>query len=187
MEEKLFSLPRAAKICAVSRWTLWSYVKSGELNGSRTPGGHYRISEKDLDAFILNRDMRPNNNRPGTSKKILIVDDDPKIRKFLLRVLSGNGCEVESASDGFETGQKSVQFKPDLVILDIFMPRMDGFEVCRRLKGNPETNHTKIIAISGDDSIENQQKIESCGADLFLAKPLSKKVILNKIDYLLKE
>jgi excisionase family DNA binding protein len=187
MEDKLFSLPKAAKICAVSRWTLWSYVKSGELNVFRTPGGHYRISEKKLEEFILSKGMRPIKNDKANSKKILIVDDDPIIIKFLLRALSGNGCEVESASDGFEAGQKTVQFKPDLVILDIFMPRMDGFEVCQRLKRNPETSHTKIIAISGDDAIENQQKIESCGADLFLAKPLSKKVILNKIDYLLKE
>ena len=179
------SLPQAAKICSISRWTLRSCVRSGELNASLTPGGHYRIYRKDLEEFILKKGLPTNTNDKASLKTILVVDDDIKIRKLLSQLLRSKGYEVTTASDGFEAGQMTVKLIPDLVILDIFMPQMDGFEVCRRLREDHATKHIKIIAISGLNTIENRQKILNCGADLFLPKPLDLKKIVEQLDNLL--
>lgn len=183
MKEKLLSLPKAAEICSVSRWTLWSYVKSGKLKALRTPGGHYRISENDLTEYLSKVNLPV--DEESTSQKVLVVDDDPAVRKLLLRALSSEGFEVKTASDGFEAGQLSVKFNPQIIILDIVMPRMDGFEVCRLLKKNPETKNMKIIAISGFDTPENREKILECGADLFLAKPLDIERLRKEVEHIL--
>jgi len=171
----MLSLGKAAQICAVTRWTLWSYVKAGELPASRTPGGHYRVSRKDLDEFIHRKglELEEAAAAPPAKAKILVVDDDPVIRKFIIKTLEKSGHKLEEAEDGFEAGQKTIRFKPNILIVDIFMPRMDGFEVCRRMKENPETNKTKIMAISGFDTEENRRKIIEAGADWFMPKPLS--------------
>ena len=179
--DEILSLPAAAKLCALHRVTLWKYVKAGEIKTFKTPGGRYRILRNDLYEFMYRKGMYPNSlDIPGT-KKVLIVDDDPAIQKLLGRALNGSGFEMEWASDGFEVGMKTIKFRPHLVILDLFMPKMDGFEVCRRLKESPETADTKIIAISGSDTEENRQRILNCGADLFLPKPLDIKNIKKEI------
>jgi len=119
------------------------------------------------------------------NKKVLIVDDDPAIQKLLGRALNGNGFETEYAADGFEAGMKTIIFRPHLVILDLFMPKMDGFEICRLLKESPETADIKIITISGFATEENRQRILNCGADLFLPKPLDIKNIKKEIGNIL--
>ena len=112
------------------------------------------------------------NNR-SSSKKILIVDDDPQIQDLLTQMLSVQEFETEVASDGFEAGVKVIKFKPSLIILDLFMPGMDGFEVCKRIKGNPGTSQIKILAITGFDTKENRERIMEAGADAYMTKPFN--------------
>lgn len=76
MEQEIFGVTRAAKYCAVSRGTLWKHIKSGSLKASLTPGGHYRILERDLEAFACEKGMYPLANYRPVQRKILIVDDD---------------------------------------------------------------------------------------------------------------
>ena len=122
---------------------------------------------------------------PG--KKVLIVDDDPGIKKLLTKMLSRKHFEVETASDGFEAGIKVMEFKPGLIILDLIMPGMDGFEVCRRMKENSETSQIKILAITGYDTKENRNRIMEAGADGYLAKPLEKDPFIKQVEKLLKQ
>ena len=183
--DEILSIPKAAKLCALHRVTLWKYVKAGEIKTFMTPGGQYRILRTDLYKFMHQKGMYPNLLDIPSNKKVLIVDDDPGMRKLLGRALNGNGFELEYASDGFEAGVKTIKFRPHLVILDLFMPKMDGFEVCRRLKAAPETADTKIIAVSGFDTEENRQRILNCGADLFLPKSLDIKNIKKEIGNIL--
>ncbi len=114
----------------------------------------------------------------------MVVDDDPKIREFIIHILETEGNEVVGAADGFEAGQKSIKFKPDIMIVDIFMPNMDGFEVCRQMRKNPDTMNTKIIAISGYSDEENRKKILDAGADLFIPKPLSRNTVIDAVSKL---
>ncbi|MBW1775275.1 MAG: response regulator [Deltaproteobacteria bacterium] len=121
------------------------------------------------------------------AKKILIVDDDPQILDLLTKMLSNNNYQTEVASDGFEAGLKVVEFKPSLIILDLIMPGMDGFEVCRKIKEGPDTSYIKILAITGYDTKENREKIMNAGADGYLAKPVEKDVLLRHVEDLLIE
>jgi excisionase family DNA binding protein len=182
---EIFSIPKAAKYCAISRWTLMKCVNAGELRVSRTPGGHYRILKEDLEDFIIKKKMYPLVHKRFSNKRILIVDDDPKVQKLLALMLSSKKYETETASSGFEAGAKVVKFKPDLIILDLIMPEMSGFEVCRQIKENLETSHIKILAFSGYDSKENKERIMEAGADDYIVKPVQKDVLLRRVEDLL--
>ncbi|MBT3258296.1 MAG: response regulator [Deltaproteobacteria bacterium] len=185
MNQEVFTVPQAAKYCAIGRVTLWKYVKSGELKASLTPGGHYRILKKDLEAFARQKGMYPLANYKPPGKRILIVDDDPAIREIIEKTLSAYQYETETAAEGFEAGVKVPTFQPNLIILDIHMSGKDGFEVCRQIKQNPATAHIKILIITGYDSEENQNRTISEGADGYLAKPFEKDTLLRHVKNLL--
>jgi excisionase family DNA binding protein len=182
---EIFTIPQAAKYCAISRWTLMKCVNSGELNASRTPGGHYRILREDLENFIIKKNMYPLLHKHSSNKRILIVDDDLQIQKLLTKILSSKKYETETASSGFEAGAKVVKLKPDLIILDLFMPKMSGFEVCRQIKKGSGTSHIKILAITGYDSKENRDRTMEAGADDYMAKPLMRDTLLRHVEDLL--
>ena len=185
VHDEIFSIPQAAKRCAISRWTLIKCVNSGELKASRTPGGHYRILKEDLEDFIIKKKMYPLVRNRSSNKRILIVDDDLQVQKLLIAILSSKKYETETASSGFEAGAKVVKFKPGLIILDLIMPEMSGFEVCRQIKIGQETSHIKILALSGYGSKENRERIMEVGADDYMAKPVMRDVLLRHIEYLL--
>jgi len=185
-DDEIVTVTEAAKLCKVTRATIWRWIKSGALKAGVTAGGHYRIFREDLHALITSKEMA-SCSRNGTRKyKVLIVDDDPSVRKLLIMVFMKNGFAVDSASDGFEAGIKTIQFQPDIVILDLYMPKLDGFEVCRRLKTTNSTANIKIIAISGNENQKNREKILSCGADLFFEKSVDIKIIIKEINKLIR-
>jgi excisionase family DNA binding protein len=182
---EILTVNQAAAICGVSRTSVWRWVKSGALKSGATAGGHHRIYRVDLFEFIKQKKMDNRIRGDSDKQRILIVDDDRQIIAFLQGLFTREGYESDYASDGFESGLKVVKFKPHLILLDLFMPKMDGFEVCESLRKDPETVDIKIIAISGLDTIENRQRIIRCGADLFLPKPIDMKILKTEIDCLL--
>jgi len=186
MKNKMFSIPQAAKYCSISRGTLWLYVKSGDLKAFLTPGGHHRILKKDLESFMHEKGMYfPDRDYPQ-EKKVLIVDDDLTVQELLNKQLSLGGYRIEFASDGFEAGVNTTRFEPDLIILDLYMSGLDGFEVCKQIKENPNTSHIKILAYTGYDTKENRDRIMQAGADGYLVKPVGKSTLLQTIHDLLK-
>lgn len=186
VDDEIITVTEAAKRCKVTRATIWRWIKSGVLNAGVTAGGHYRILRKDLHALIESKEMTSCSRTGRTPHKVLIVDDDPSVRKFFIMAFRKNGFEVDSAADGFEAGIKTIQFQPDLVILDLYMPKLDGFEVCRKLKSNNSTSRIKIIAISGNQDQKNREKILSCGADGFFEKSVNIKVIISEVNTLIR-
>ena len=186
MKNDFYTIPQAANICSVGRTTMWRWVKTGELKGFPTPGGQYKIRKEDLKYFIREQMKHLPAAELFQAKKILIVDDDPKIQKLLNKMISTNGYQTEVASDGFEAGIKTIQFKPDLMILDLFMPGMDGFEVCKQIKANSNTSHIKVLAYTGYDTEENKERIMQAGADSYMAKPVSRKELLENVENLLR-
>ena len=143
-----------------------------------------------LERTRLNREKsafigKLRNHQPA-GKKILIVDDDIYMQDLLTEILSREEYETETASSGFEAGTKVVKFKPGLVILDLIMPLMSGFEVCRMIKEDPDTSHIKILALTGYDTEENRKKIMEAGADGYMTKPVERVVLLRHVENLLK-
>ncbi len=184
--DEVLTIPQAAKYCAVDRMSMWRWVKAGNIRVSVTPGGHHRILREDLEAFIIEKGMYPLAQKQFPRKKILIVDDDVSIERVLSKMLTDRKYEIGVASDGFEAGIKVMQFKPDLMISDLIMPGMDGFEVCSLLKANSSTSHIKILTFTGYDTEENREKILRAGADAYMVKPVDRTALLTTIEDLFR-
>jgi excisionase family DNA binding protein len=178
-----------ASYCEVTNAAVLKWIDSGKLPVFTTPGGHYRILRTDFRDFLVQHGMFIDEGFFGkghSNKRILIVDDEPAVVTFIESALRLEGkYALDSASDGFEAGQLVVSFQPDLIILDIMLPGMDGFEVCSRVKTDPKTAYIKVLAVTGFATDENIEKILHAGADDYLAKPLSMKDLLAKVNELL--
>jgi CheY-like chemotaxis protein len=118
--------------------------------------------------------------------KILIVDDEPFVHDFVKDALSDkNNIEIKSVYDGFLAGININEYLPDLIILDLLLPGVDGFKVCTEIKKSPKFKNIKILAVTGYDSPEYKEKILSAGADDYLPKPIDLKIFREKVNQLL--
>ncbi len=177
MEKKMeiLTVSQASKYCKVSSKTIINWIDAGYIKAYKTVGGHRRIRKEDLDQFLKEKGMPlPEEAKAEEKKKILVVDDDKIIVETIVQALEEEeyGYEMISASDGFEAGLQVSHFKPDLMILDIMMPDINGYEVCQKIKCSPETKDTKIVVLSAylDDDAFHQMK--EYGADACFSKPL---------------
>ena len=120
------------------------------------------------------------------SEKILIVDDESTARAALETLLRREGFEVSDADSGSSALAKCTSFRPDLILLDIVMPGMDGFEVCRHIKATPETRLTPVVLITGLSATVDRIKGINAGADDFLSKPIDFNELLARCRSLLR-
>jgi CheY-like chemotaxis protein len=118
--------------------------------------------------------------------KILVVDDEPFVHDFVKGALSDkNNIEIKSVYDGFLAGITINEYLPDLIILDLLLPGVDGFKVCTEIKKSPKFKNIKILAVTGYDSPEYKEKILLAGADDYLPKPIDLKIFREKVNQLL--
>jgi two-component system alkaline phosphatase synthesis response regulator PhoP len=115
------------------------------------------------------------------SKRILVVDDEMYIVNILDFTLAGEGWEVISANNGEDALRTLLKVEPDLVILDVMMPRIDGVEVCRAIKAREESAETPVILLSAKDSDRDREKGMEAGANLYLTKPFSPSRLVEEI------
>jgi DNA-binding response OmpR family regulator len=118
-------------------------------------------------------------------KKILIVDDEPNIVISLEFLMQQSGYEVAIARNGEEALEKIASFEPDLVLLDIMLPLLNGFEVCQRMRENPQWNRTKVIMLSAKGREIDVSKGIALGADAYVTKPFSTKDLISQVQRLL--
>jgi len=173
--DDILTVFQASKHCNVSPKTIINWIEAGHINAYKTVGGHRRIKKSDLEDFMRKQGIPvPEKEIVSERKRILIVDDDPIIVETIVQALEEEeyNYEIVSASDGFEAGLQVNHFKPHLLILDIMMPDIKGYEVCRRIKTNEETKDTKIIVLSAYLNDEKFKKMKEYGADLCFSKPL---------------
>jgi twitching motility two-component system response regulator PilH len=119
------------------------------------------------------------------NKRILIVDDDSSFVAMLEYILAGEGYAVETASDGFDALEKDLTALPDLIVLDIMMPKIDGYKFARMIKSNPNTREIKLIICSARANTGDVQRGLELGADAYLCKPFNPDHLLAKIHTLL--
>jgi excisionase family DNA binding protein len=172
---EILTVSQACKYCKVSSKTIINWIEAGHIKAYKTVGGHRRIKKEDLDEFMRKNAMPiPAESKGEERRKILVVDDDKIIVETLVQALEEDeyGYELISASDGFEAGLQVNHFKPDLIILDIMMPDINGYEVCQKIKCNPLTQNTKIIVLSAYLNDEAFKQMKEYGADACFSKPL---------------
>lgn len=114
-------------------------------------------------------------------KKILIVDDSETIRRTAEALLKKEGYTIGVAEDGFRAFAAIIDFKPDIIFLDIMMPRLDGYQVCSVIKNNPEYSHIPVIMLSSKDNIFDKARGRVAGSEFFMSKPFSKEELTNVV------
>ncbi|MGC8739375.1 MAG: response regulator [Candidatus Hydrogenedens sp.] len=176
MESRLsYSTSDVAKYCHVTADTIRKWAEAGKIRVFKTPGGHRRIRRDDLLRFLRENNMPIHEDLGNAGVKILVVDDEKAvisvIRRFLERAQTP--FQIEMAMDGFDAGQMVATFQPDIIFLDLRLPGLDGFEVTRRIKTNPETSHIHIIAMTGYYQGEVANRVLELGAAILLQKPFT--------------
>jgi len=183
-EQKAYTTFEAAKICHVTHHSIKNWIKQGLIKASRTPGGHYRILEEDLDAFREDYDMFPR-EKGSTKKRVMVVDDDPDALALMENILTDDGFDLIKVSNATEVGLKAAQLSPDLILLDFLMPEINGFEVCKALRDNELTRSTPIMAVTCLTKESDIERIFECGADEYLPKPFRVEQLLEKVHELI--
>ena len=188
MASEVLSTSRVAKYCNSSISTIKRYINSGKLKSYKTPGGTYKIEKKHLLSFMEDYSIPIPEEIDMVRKKILIVEDDSQVRKSMAGYLKlkENNFDVTEAKDGFEAGMLISQVRPDLIILDLMIPHIDGFDVCKTIKSNILTKNILVLVLTGYGSKKNIRRAYNCGADIVLTKPVENEELLKKIEVLVR-
>src|SRR3989339_756292 len=118
---------------------------------------------------------------------ILVVDDSPLILEMISKFLNTNGYEVLTASDGIEAIEKAFRELPDMIVLDVMMPRMNGYQACRLLKSDPETCNIPIIMLTVKDQASDKYWSAQTGADAYLSREFIQNVLLKTVEDLIQK
>ena len=177
----VFTTGEAAKICKVSQQTIIRCFDNGSLKGFRVPGSRFRrIPREKLFSFMKENGI-PTDALESGKRKALIVDDDPELVELLVEAFERDGrVEIKSANNGFEAGMNVREFRPDLVVLDVMLPDINGKEVCQRVRSDPNLDAVKIICISGMVEQDKINDLRLAGADDFMGKPFAVDSLLDR-------
>ena len=172
-----------ARMLHVDPGSVANWIDQNLLKAHRTPGGHRRVASEDLVKFLREHKMPIPPELGATPDRVVIVDDEPAITQLIAWAIRSAlpNCEVVEAHDGFRAGTIVATLKPNVVILDLRMPGMDGYEVCRLIKSQESTRQADVLAMTAYPSPENVQKIKECGARVCLSKPLNMEELLEEI------
>ena len=128
----------------------------------------------------------PNNESFLPKSRVMIVDDNPQNVELLQAFLESLPVQIATAVDGVDALEKVAQFNPDLILLDIMMPRMSGFQVCRKLKNDPATRDIQILMVTALNELGDIEQATECGTDDFVSKPVNKFELLTRVKSLLR-
>ena len=153
-----------------------------------SPGERPRDGAEGLNQLVSRIERSTGVRRVVTSGKALVVDDDPDLLATVVEMLELHGFQVVTATDGSEAIAKAYEEKPDVILLDVMLPKMTGFEVCRRLK-DPGAKHatdydtrTPIVMLTAKQKGRDKQYAKSLGADAYLTKPFAPPKLYNTIE-----
>lgn len=166
----------------VATVTVRKWAQQGILEAMVTPGGHRRYAVETVVKFAEKYNL-PFLHDEDEVRRILIVDDDPQVCRYLKTLFAKfkDLAVTEQVRDGFEAGHMVHAFRPNIILLDLMMPAIDGYEVCRLIKTHPATRHIRIIAITGFYEENNIKKVMQAGAEICLQKPLDRGALLEAV------
>ena len=179
----LITTGEAASHCRVSLQALRGWIRDGRLKAFQTPGGHARIEVAEFRRFLAECGLPPYPAGEETPPpRVLVVEDDADVLQILTGLLAGQPgpLVVETAMDGYDALIKVGTFRPSFLILDVVMPKLDGLEVCRRLKAGPDTRDIRILAVTGHAGMV--ERVMATGADACILKPFDFDVLSRELE-----
>ena len=190
VEERMktvFTTGEAAKICKVSQQTIIRCFDNGQLKGFRVPGSRFRrIPREALYKFMKDNGI-PTDALESGKRKVLLVDDDVELVELMTKVLEEDGrFEVRVATTGFDAGMMVKEYRPDLIVLDVMLPDINGREVCHRVRDDKSLEDVRILCISGMIEEDRIQELKLSGADDFLHKPFDIEELIDRMCGLLE-
>jgi excisionase family DNA binding protein len=177
------TLGQAAAFLGAAQGTVRKWADGGRLPTYYTPGRHRRFRRVDLDAFLARSRSVPPGGRSAAAD-VLVVDDDASLREFIRVHLEAEGYSVREAGSASEGLAALDEEPPDLILLDVLMPKMDGWEMLRRVQERHGVDAIQVIMYSGE--LEQAQKVEERGAHAFIGKPFDAGKLLAATKQLLR-
>jgi excisionase family DNA binding protein len=180
---RMLSTTTVAHMLGVAAGSVANWIDAGQLKAGRTPGGHRRVTVKSLLEFLSQQQLPVPTELQSANSSILIVDDEPAVSNWLAKELKHEfpNYKIVQAQDGFEAGEIIALSIPTAIVLDLKMPGLDGFEVCRRLKARQSTSHINVIAMTAYFSPDAEQEILACGAKVLLRKPFEISALVTEL------
>lgn len=183
MTKDFYTTHQVSKFCNVYPTTVINWIKEGLLPAFTTPGGHRRIKKEDLlNLMEKNKMPIPEELSKGNKNRALVIDDDPKILQMIKTILSQEGLDVATADSGFQVGLLIANWLPDIVLLDILMPELDGFEVCRRIRADEKTKDIPIIAVTVLKTTKEIKSLYAAGITDYISKPFKSEALVKKVN-----
>ena len=168
----VFTTGEAAKICNVSQQTIIRCFDSGQLKGFRVPGSRFRRIPRDVLYRFMKDNGIPTDALESGRRKALIVDDDEELVELIRDVFDADGrFDVRVANNGFDAGMMVKEYKPDIIVLDVMLPDINGKEVCQRVRSDSTLDDVRIICISGMVEADKIDDLKEAGVDDFMQKP----------------
>jgi two-component system, OmpR family, response regulator len=177
----VFTTGEAAKICKVSQQTIIRCFDNGTLKGFRVPGSRFRRIPRDQLFSFMKDNGIPTDALESGKRKVLIVDDDEELVELMADLFERDGrFDIRTANNGFEAGMLVKEFRPDLVVLDVMLPDINGKEVCQRVRSDLSLEAVRIICISGMVEQDKIEELREAGANDFLHKPFTVEKLLER-------
>ena len=178
----VYTTGEAAKICKVSQQTIIRCFDSGQLKGFRVPGSKFRRIPHDCLLAFMRENGIPKDSLDTGKHKLLIVDDDANLVDLMTDVFMRDGrFEIRSVNNGFGAGMMVKDFHPEIMILDVMLPDINGKEVCQRVRSDSSMDDCRIICISGMVEESRIDELREAGADDFLRKPFDIDDLLRNV------
>jgi excisionase family DNA binding protein len=185
--KKYISVNEIAEYLEVSKQTVHKCIQDKKIKSYPIPSGRKKVLRDDFLSYLKDHDLPVNNDMfPNYRKKMVVIDDDDKIINLFQRYFQkvSSGWQIEYARDGMTGLLKIGVFRPDVIILDIEMPGMDGIEVCKKIQEDANLAHIKIIIISGFTSIY-EDELQELGMVTVLEKPFTFSELNEKLNQFL--
>lgn len=177
----VFTTGEAAKICKVSQQTIIRCFDSGQLKGFRVPGSRFRRIPRDQLFSFMKDNGIPTEALESGKRKVLIVDDDVDLVDLMRDAFERDGrFDIRTANNGFDAGMLVKEFRPDLVVLDVMLPDINGREVCVRVRSDSTLDEVKIICISGMIEQDKVADLRAAGANDFMQKPFTIEKLMER-------
>ena len=178
----VFTTGEAAKICNVSQQTIIRCFDSGQLKGFRVPGSRFRRIPRDVLYRFMKDNGIPTDALESGRRKALIVDDDEELVELIRDVFDADGrFDVRVANNGFDAGMMVKEYKPDVIVLDVMLPDINGKEVCQRVRNDSTLADVRIICISGMVEADKIDDLKEAGADDFMQKPFEVDALFARV------